>query len=42
MCTVKNFTADGTPLFYIDAFTSSNDNITFTIKVEPVVDFELG
>jgi hypothetical protein len=42
MCPVKNFTAGDTPLFYIDAFTSSIDNVTFTIKVEPVLDFELG
>ena len=42
MCTVKNFTADNMPLFYIDAFTSSNDSVSFTIEVEPVLDFELG
>ena len=41
MCTVKNFTADNMPLFYIDAFTSSKDSIDFTIKVEPVMDFQL-
>ena len=41
MCTMENFTDDNMPLLFIDAFTSSQDSVNFTIEVKPVQNFAL-